>query len=79
MRGYKWEISSSVPTVFAECVEVLLLRGAESRTLALGPLLLLLLASGWGWCLLNSQRLLLFSSRYRSSALTYHFVGFVDG
>jgi hypothetical protein len=77
LRGDKWEISSSVPTVFTGCADVLLLRGAESRTLALGPLLLLLLASGWGWCLLNSQRLLSFSSPCRSSAVTYHFVGYV--
>lgn len=43
-------------------VEVLMVCVAVSRTLALRPLLLLLLASSCCRCLENSQRLLLFPS-----------------
>jgi hypothetical protein len=50
---------------------------AVSRTLALGPLLLLLLASGCYWCLQSCQRLLIFTWHPILRGATYHFVGCV--
>jgi hypothetical protein len=46
---------SRVFDVFARCVDVLMVCSAVSRTLALGPLLLLLLASSCCRCLYNNQ------------------------
>jgi len=47
---------SSVSDVFARCIIMLKVCSAGSRTLALGPLLLLLLASSCCRCLCNGQR-----------------------
>jgi hypothetical protein len=46
---------SSVSDVIARCIDVLVVCSAVSRTLALGPLLLLLLASSCCRCLYKNQ------------------------
>jgi hypothetical protein len=57
--------------------EVLIVCVVVSRTLALRPLLLLLLASGCYWCLYVRQRSVLLIAVCVLFAATYHFVGCV--